>query len=901
MAVGATANAEGFSSSRRLAIGANVALAVVLGAAVLIAVNWIASIKTSRTDLASYGNYGLSERMKSIIRGCTEPIELSYVYMPDEEDEKQQGYTKRLQDYCDEFQRFAGENPKVTITHVASDSQREKLVASLSSKFGGEAEKHQAAIAKAQKLSTDLQVELAGRLAAAQALMEGKTWLGAFPIFANITAILKADVESLKKNDEAVKELVPQTGIPKFGEATTKIKTEFTEVKKHFEAISQRLRELSLLAAETKKPDSPYIALLGEVSIQVKSLIASLRTIVGANDAPMPAKPSKELKSYADRGPEVDAALKDIVRKVDDFARKFPSVKQHPSWAASVQMGGLMARMEVADVLEQVGEGLASSRLEILGVLDKADAAELQKSLTSVRRRVTMLEQNAEACERLMTDLAEGLTGMDPESGKLLDSAGTGELFKDRIAAIDELDKELTALPELKLGSVADQLREPNTLVIETKGKVRAVSFNEVFPVRESIAGPGNPSKDELDRTFNGDSAIASALLTLTREQPFATVVFTAFEPPAPQQRSPFMQPPQPSWIPSAQLSDLRKRLEASNFKCVDWNLANAPEAPKPEEGTQNIYVLLPPPPPNAQQPFFNQPKAPEPKFEDSHREIIRRLLDNDARVIALATWEIRSAGMMGGSYTTPPYGYGPLLGKDWGLEVDNSRRITWVEPDRRTEDGFVVLKTFLSHLPVGGFTDHPLGVPLKGTRFIVSDACSIFTTKEIPPNVTITPILRIPLNQNYIAPSISELITIFDTVNDPNSGGVVRLKPPPSYGPFDLAVAAERKEADKSKGKLVLLGMGASYRDGYLNQPVMSGGERLRLDPAPTESVDLFVNSLYWLLDQPQLIARGPVPVPRIQPIEAGQLKFLRVLVWGIWPALVFAPGIIFWTIRRR
>ena len=113
--------------------------------------------------------------------------------------------------------------------------------------------------------------------------------------------------------------------------------------------------------------------------------------------------------------------------------------------------------------------------------------------------------------------------------------------------------------------------------------------------------------------------------------------------------------------------------------------------------------------------------------------------------------------------------------------------------------------------------------------------------------------------------------------------------------------MAIERKDSDKSKGKLVVWGMGASVRDGFLSQPMWSGGEKLRLDPAPTEVVDLFVNSLYWLMEQPQWIARGPVPVPRIQQIEAGQLKLLRVFVWGIWPALVFAPGIILWAIRRR
>lgn len=126
-------------------------------------------------------------------------------------------------------------------------------------------------------------------------------------------------------------------------------------------------------------------------------------------------------------------------------------------------------------------------------------------------------------------------------------------------------------------------------------------------------------------------------------------------------------------------------------------------------------------------------------------------------------------------------------------------------------------------------------------------------------------------------------------------------MVPPPAHGPFDVMVTAERSADGKSKGKIALVSFGASVRDDYLRQPVMGEGQQLRLEPPPTENVDLFVNALYWLTGQTQLISRGPVPVPRIEPIASADLKALRVFVWAVWPALVFAPGLILWYVRRR
>src|SRR5438105_584414 len=106
----------------KFAIGANVMIAIVLAVAILGVVNAICSMKFYRHDIASSGNYGLSDRTKNILGGFKGDINISALYMPSEEDEKQRGYIQRLQDYCDELQRFSS---NVKVSHVTSPMQRE--------------------------------------------------------------------------------------------------------------------------------------------------------------------------------------------------------------------------------------------------------------------------------------------------------------------------------------------------------------------------------------------------------------------------------------------------------------------------------------------------------------------------------------------------------------------------------------------------------------------------------------------------------------------------------------------------------------------------------------------------------------------------------------------------------
>ena len=886
---------QGVSSGRRFAIGANVTIAILAATALLVAVNWICSLKSFRKDIASAGNYGISERTKSIITEQEGEIRLSLLYEPDEDDEHQQNYVDRLLDYCDELERFA---PTVQVDHIATDSQREKLVHRISTTFGGEADSHKKALASFEKLRTELAADLEQRVSAVLTVRDQDSWLADFPLFARVAGLLREKQKQLQEVAEEIREFTPEGGIPKFAEATTKAKEAASALAKDYGEVARIMGQFTGLADETTRPNSPNIAMLHEVALEARSSVDSLQELVGKEGDPEPADIAGALKAYADTGVQVGATLDNLVRRVGAFAQQFPMVKQHANWVTQVKRGPFVTRYEVAGVLREAGRELRQLRLGLLGVIDTGNPQQLQQALISARRNAAALGSNAAVCERILTQLADRLASLDGGSNEILEASRGGQLFRPQIESINAVTKELEALPELKLGSVADQLQGENSIVVEANGKIRVIDFASAWPVRQNIIN-ARASGADADRTFNGDSAIASALLAISSDKPFASVVLVSFEPPAPPQQNMFAPPPPRSIVPSRGLSVVRARLDAANFKVVDWNMASQAEKPPSEEGLQEIFVVLPPAPPAAPNPFGGG-APPGPIFSEEHRTKIKNLLDNDARMFFIASWEVVGGGF-GGGFRTPPYGYAPLLEQDWGVRIKNATRMVHVEPDRQTPNGFAIGLRQFQYLPVNGFSDHVLGKPMRGTRFLIADACPMETVEQLPQGVTTDLVLSIPHKEQNIGAGVNEIIEIINKLNDPEGRGIVQLTKPPQYGPFNLMMTAERREGEKSKGKIVVMGFGGSLRDPYLQQPVLADARTVRFDPPPVENLDLFVNALYWLNETEDFIGRGPVAVPRVHAIPAGQLMAMRWFVWGVWPALVFAPGILLWYIRRR
>lgn len=1165
MAVKSKPSGSAAGSPARFAIGANVALSIIVAAALLIAINLLASYKHWREDLASVGNYGLSDRTRSILDGAKNDIELSFVYEPNDKDKNQREYISRLQEYCDEL---SGYSNKIKVTHVATDRQREDLVSEISKSMGGEAEGHQKAIEAFERVRAGLEAELSQRVAEAATVKSNPdAWLSGFPLFADVVLKLKEMQDDVVDLKTQIDELVPQAGLPKYGEATTLAKTSIESLSDGFNQIGRLMGRFTDLAKETTKPDSEYVASLREVAVSARNVATQLRDAIGDENAPPPDDLKAPLKAFADACADVAGTLNGLVARVDRFSDAFPIVKRHADWSARVQNGPLQMQIEVSGVFQNTGRSLEEMRLQVLGILDKNAPDELQAALLGVRRNTTSIEQNIAVCEQILTSLADSLSKMDAGSQAMLAASDNDGMFTATLAAMNGVKSQLDELPELTLGDIADKLREPNTIVIRSGGKIRVVPFDDAWPIRDT--GRRDDTEDPL-RTFNGDSALSTAFLALTADKKFANVIFVGFEPPAPQQRSPFAPPPPRSKVPLAQTNILRERLMAANFNVYQWNLAEQPDAPTVEEGLESIHVFLPPPPPAMPNPFG--PQTPTQTFGAAELRKMQDILETTGRGIFLASWEVSASPF--GPPTSPEYAYNKLLESKFGLHVDTGTRVISVDPAPKSERGFTINGKDINWLPMIGYSDHPVGKPMQGTRSLVSEACVIDIMEPADKaEIDIESILRIPDREQYIGTSIDTLSKIVAIINDPRVENIIELdKHPtgefdivaetdregrirlplgfvpaldakaamltidgykfraplesvgskwvefnatefkeagvavgtpidaelvldsagaekketiritveaeepyripvpmtrhrelaafagdeempvnvtlngatfttmlraedneawipltesnraaakvqedskvevgvrivgihdtyfpnesftttvrkvasPGYraklpydpnvgaavprkqfkltingkqlngiafdmggsfaapvykshlaktglkagqrvhvgveliigaepSPFDLVVAATRKgdsaDAEDATGpvkttkdtRIVLMGIGQSFMDGYLSNPVVASFEKIRLDPPPTENLDLFVNAVNWLNDTPEYIGRGPVPVPRIGAISASDQTRIRALLIGVWPAVILGVGVCLWFVRRR
>jgi len=90
---------------------------------------------------------------------------------------------------------------------------------------------------------------------------------------------------------------------------------------------------------------------------------------------------------------------------------------------------------------------------------------------------------------------------------------------------------------------------------------------------------------------------------------------------------------------------------------------------------------------------------------------------------------------------------------------------------------------------------------------------------------------------------------------------------------------------------------------DGFaFAREIVQSAEGYRLRARNPGNMTLLVNSLHWLNDNTAIMNLGrPIDTGSLEIAEGGTLSFLRVLAWGIWPALAVICGGAVWLVRRR
>src|SRR5262249_61433933 len=134
-------------------------------------------------------------------------------------------------------------------------------------------------------------------------------------------------------------------------------------------------------------------------------------------------------------------------------------------------------------------------------------------------------------------------------------------------------------------------------------------------------------------------------------------------------QRTPSGRRRRPPWANGDFTRPPRRGAEAT-LRVKGGDRAAGGKAPRPEEGTTNIYITLPPAPPQQPNPFMQQ-QAPPKSFGEPERKKIADALKGESRAIFLITWDVRPGGPFGGGFSTPRYPLEDYLKNTWGITVE--------------------------------------------------------------------------------------------------------------------------------------------------------------------------------------------------------------------------------------
>jgi len=908
------------ATGRRLFFGTNVFIVILLLAAVVIGINFLFTDArlNKRWDLsAGSSSYRLSQRTKNVLKKTGgDKIAITTVYTSAEPEYARKDYFPRVQDLCDEMAQL---DKRVKVTHCYSPADKLALRNRVQGKFGGAAEKHNEVIAAAKSLWDDLQKSLSPVQAQIEALQrDDNAWLGAFSSLNRINLNLKSNLENLAETRRDVQDLTEgQDAMPKYQEASNKIKQANDQLKQTLEEAQKWCKDINSLATVLSNKDSDFAAKTRKQLEELDKLLANLAAGVGdPADTTIPDDPKPAIQDFAKASNALGRWLTEEVGRVNSFAKANPVIEQHPRWMLNVQLGPLMAKMPLSASLSETAQSVSENIQAVRQVLAKPDVPkdQLQGLLRQLRQIAGNLKQklDQEWKASILAILDDGAR-IDQESKDFLARGSDGAMFKEILDKIADIAKKIEALPKLELDEVAERLQEENLVVIEVGDQVRVVKFDEVWPIADPTMRM-RMDDSKTTRVFDGDSAISGALLAMTHQKKYATVIFVAYETEAnPMARRMGQGGRNTGRIPLDQLSTLKEKLKQANFAVSekDWNLgaegADA-ERPQPEEGTEAIYVFLPPaetPPPN---PMMGQ--QPEKGFGEEQLEKVRPLLTSGAKAIFLATWVMPRMSWFGAEPATP-YPYADILSKNYGVEVHQAYRLLQVLPDTHDPTLFGIDIEQVSHMQLSSFSDQPIGAPLKARRMLMNDVCPVTKVKgqESPPTgVTITTILDVPAVLNYIwAFNDKGIQTISKALSTGENRSQFRDDPETTWKPpFSVGLAIEKTFGENEpKSRVVVLGTGASLADYYLTRRVprfLGEGKRARFqtDPPPTENAELFINAALWLCDQEGMIASGPSQIPLVPVLKAGtQTKVLTVTM--VWAAIVFVVGIVVMLVRSK
>ena len=464
---------------------------------------------------------------------------------------------------------------------------------------------------------------------------------------------------------------------------------------------------------------------------------------------------------------------------------------------------------------------------------------------------------------------------------------GTKVRFRETLDALGEVDTLSQDLPTLKLDELAREIRQSNTIVVETDEDARVLSFGEVWP-RKQQGGFSVQSKFE-DHYFAGEAHVTSAILQMTKTEKPAAIFIKFGGPPvfvAGGGMNPFMQQQrQPAQYPV-----MKRALERLNFTVEEWDVQASKEAPTIDPPpSKTVYVVLRP---VSQQPQMmpGMPQMPQGRFDDASRQAVLSAIKDSGRALFLAGW-VQPAGPFP---IAAPYEYSDYLKNDWGLNVRHDVvTLSFInfEPGKWA---------FRRPTPVGlsdfDFGDHIIAENVQGQPGLFPSATPVERTETPPDDVQVEDLVTVRSSDDIWGETdVMGLQSELQRLNYSTGAGDTDVR-----GPFPVAVAATKGEQ-----KMVVVSSDGFAQDRVTGQQVMRlGASGIILQKGNPANEPFFVNCVQWLADNEDQMGLGAVTEfaeSRLSIKEGGTLVAWQWFATAGMPALVLLCGAGVWFVHRR
>ena len=903
----------------RLRYGTIVTVSIVAALAVAVLANLIAHDAPVYKNLEALGRYGLSERTKTLVKSLNQPVRLTCVYTSMDENKLGSEYRPRVVELLDEMRQYSD---KIDVIDASSDARKIQVVGSLKKKRSGRSTQHKQLLEDFQK-DCDKPGGLLEALEAAgqewgKLARQRDTYLSVWPVPMEISAACQVAHRKLTELRQKLK-MELRSDLPDYAKLVGNVKDPIKQLCDDLKAQAEELGKLGAIPEAVAK-NRPKAEKALQDALQAFQAMAD---ILGRPGSPDPAKPGDVLRKFIEAAKNTAAKYREAADVFADLAGEDNRdlLAQSNYYNITIDQG-LFSRREdlpglfrgfLANALDSPRNGMVvTAELH----LDKANEEGQRDLIKQFRSRAAEMARTAAQFDKLAKQALKALGEVDAKTKETLAAAKDGKVFDELAKPFQDLRDRVEKLPELKETDLSYELSQDNIVLVEMGDKTEVVSFDDVWPLK--VAMPGADSEDK--RVFNGDGAIGAKLLSMARK-PFAKVWLTYYEEaPGPQgQRSPFQ-----GMTPRA-VQALRKRIEQANFEVDEWNLdqdkpelfededepAGAESQPAGEGASGKVsrplkVLLVLPPPPGVNPQMRMMMRQMGGGFTEEHAKRVREAVNAGIPAAFLAHYQSgATASPFGPVPVDQKYGFEKMLHDDWGIEVRTKYRLVSGVPDETEAGRFRIDPVSFGYLPLSSFTDQEIGRPLRAQRMLWLNVCPVRKVETMA-SVTVEPVLQLTADRRDVwatdrASSLAAQIQGQDQ-------GFVRLGPGDEQAepdkPMPLVLAAKRTDDKDRPGikpsRIVVLGTGMSFIDGYLDEPVPVLDRGIRFADPPRADADLVVNSLYWLIGRQEYIAAGPAHIRPVD-ISAGHKLVLRVVCVLVLPAIVLAAGGLVMLIRRR